>query len=200
MSADAIFRYPVRSADVWGLNDGGNRSDDDIAADLDFQDNAVEDYLSSTIPQLYIQQSSIGSGIIDPTQLATGTPGAGKAPVGNPPVWTDVAVQTELDAHTGASTSVHGISDTSKLAVLGTNLDRGSTSFSMNGTTTTRSVAFSAAFSAIPVVTVTPLVRSDSAAMYANLTACSTGGFTVRLSAAASTSTTATVFWSAVTS
>lgn len=98
--AAAIFRYPVRSADVWGLNDdpGEKRSDEDIAADLDFQDNAVEDFLSRTMPQLYVKQSSYGSGIIDINQLASGTPGAGKAPVGDPPVWTDVATQDELNA------------------------------------------------------------------------------------------------------
>ena len=44
-TAASIFRFPVRSADVWGLNDEEQRPTEDIAADLDFQDNAVEDYL-----------------------------------------------------------------------------------------------------------------------------------------------------------
>lgn len=46
--------------------------------------------------------------VAHPPFIVTGTPGAGKAPVGNPPAWTDVATQAELDpalnmAHEGWS-------------------------------------------------------------------------------------------------
>ena len=46
MSSPGFFRFPIRSADVWGLNDEERRSNEDIAADLDYQDNAVEGFLS----------------------------------------------------------------------------------------------------------------------------------------------------------
>ena len=46
MSTPGQFRFPIRSADIWGLNDGEKRPDEDIAADLDYQDNAVELFLS----------------------------------------------------------------------------------------------------------------------------------------------------------
>lgn len=45
------FRFPVRSSDVFGFNDPEEeRPPEDIAADLDFQDNALEDYLSNILP------------------------------------------------------------------------------------------------------------------------------------------------------
>lgn len=46
MTTPGIFRFPIRSADVWGLLDEQKRSNEDIAADLDYQDNAVEGFLS----------------------------------------------------------------------------------------------------------------------------------------------------------
>jgi len=46
MSTPGQFRFPIRSAEIWGLNDGEKRPDEDIAADLDYQDNAVELFLS----------------------------------------------------------------------------------------------------------------------------------------------------------
>jgi len=46
MSTPGIFRFPIRSADVWGLLEEEKRSNEDIAADLDYQDNAVEGFLS----------------------------------------------------------------------------------------------------------------------------------------------------------
>lgn len=55
MSIGGIFRMPVRSADIWGLNDpdgSEKRDNEDIAADLDYQDNAIENFLSdSTSPE-----------------------------------------------------------------------------------------------------------------------------------------------------
>jgi hypothetical protein len=45
VTTPGLFRFPIRSADIWGLNDGEKRSDEDIAADLDYQDNAVEQFL-----------------------------------------------------------------------------------------------------------------------------------------------------------
>ncbi len=197
-TAASIFRFPVRSADVWGLNDEQQRSNDDIAADLDFQDNAVEDYLSNELPTLYTQLD-LTTGTIDPTQLAGGTPGAGKAPVGSPPTWTDIATQGELDAHTGATTSVHGIADTSALAVLGTNVQRGSSALTMNGTTTTRAVVFGTTFGSVPVVVTTPLVGSDQQPAYVDLTANATTGFTYRITLPTSSTTTAIVYWVAIT-
>jgi hypothetical protein len=50
MSTPNIFRFPVRSADIWGLMDEEKRTDEDIAADLDYQDNSVEQFLSNTAP------------------------------------------------------------------------------------------------------------------------------------------------------
>ncbi len=199
MTSASIFRFPVRSADVWGLNDdpgAPQRSEEDIAADLDF--NAVEDYLSNELPTLYTQLD-LTTGTIDPTQLAGGTPGAGKAPVGSPPVWVDVATQGELDAHESDTTSVHGIADTSKIPLLDTTLQRGSSAVSMNGTTTTRSVVFGNAFGAVPVVIATPLVGSDLQPAYVDLTAASASGFTYRITLPATSTTTAIVYWVAVT-
>lgn len=46
MTTPGIFRFPIRSADVWGLLEEEKRSNEDIAADLDYQDNAVESFLS----------------------------------------------------------------------------------------------------------------------------------------------------------
>lgn len=46
MSTPGIFRFPIRSADVWGLLEEEKRSNEDIAADLDYQDNAIEGFLS----------------------------------------------------------------------------------------------------------------------------------------------------------
>lgn len=101
--ADAIqeFIFPVAYATIFGFDQPGDEpmSDEDKAAALDQNQRAEEFYLSKTLPNIYIQQSGLGSGTIDPAQIASGTPGAGKAPVGNPPAWTDIATQTELDAH-----------------------------------------------------------------------------------------------------
>jgi hypothetical protein len=47
MSVGGLFRLPIRSADIWGLNDAGEERDkEDIAADLDYQDNAIEQFLT----------------------------------------------------------------------------------------------------------------------------------------------------------
>jgi hypothetical protein len=46
MSTPGQFRFPIRSADIWGLNDEEKRPDEDIAADLDYQDNSIELFLS----------------------------------------------------------------------------------------------------------------------------------------------------------
>lgn len=46
MTTPGIFRMPIRSADVWGLMETEKRSNEDIAADLDYQDNAIEGFLS----------------------------------------------------------------------------------------------------------------------------------------------------------
>jgi len=46
MTTPGIFRFPIRSADVWGLMEEQKRSNEDIAADLDYQDNAIEGFLS----------------------------------------------------------------------------------------------------------------------------------------------------------
>ena len=48
MTTPGLFRFPIRTADIWGLNDGEERSSEDIAADLDYQDNAVELFLTDT--------------------------------------------------------------------------------------------------------------------------------------------------------
>ena len=54
MSVGGNFRFPIRSADIWGLNDpdGDKRTDEDIAADLDYQDNSIENFLTdATSPE-----------------------------------------------------------------------------------------------------------------------------------------------------
>ena len=148
MPENGAFLFPMRDADIWGLNeDGAERDPEEVAADLEFNQRAEEDYLNNTLPNVFIQQSSLGSGFIDPAQLASGTAGAGKAPVGNPPAWTDIATQAELDA-VAATITAHpfGAND----------LQRGVASISdMNGTNTTFAVTFGVAFSAVPRVTAT---------------------------------------------
>ena len=42
------FRVPVRSAVIWGLTDEEPRDPEDIAADLDEYDTALENYVSNT--------------------------------------------------------------------------------------------------------------------------------------------------------
>jgi hypothetical protein len=55
MTTPGQFRMPIRTADIWGLNDpegSEQRPDEDIAADLDYQDNAVENFLTdATSPE-----------------------------------------------------------------------------------------------------------------------------------------------------
>jgi hypothetical protein len=46
VSTPGIFRFPVRTAEAFGLLDEGERDREDIAADLDYQDTAVENFLS----------------------------------------------------------------------------------------------------------------------------------------------------------
>lgn len=46
VSTPGQFRLPIRSADIWGLNDGEERPKEDIAADLDYQDTSIESFLS----------------------------------------------------------------------------------------------------------------------------------------------------------
>lgn len=102
------FRFPVRDADIWAPDeDGKPRPWEDKEADLDMNQRAVEDYLTNDLPAIYITQSGLGSGIIDPTQLASGTPTTGYAPVynGTEPAWTDIATQAELNAVVATITS-----------------------------------------------------------------------------------------------
>ena len=163
------FSFPVRSADVWGLNEEERRPQEDIAADLDFQDNAVEDYLNNTVPNIYISQASVGSGTIDPTQMASGTAGAGKAPVGSPPVWTDIATQAELDAHTGLTGVFHGT-------------QHGSVVWTFGGlnTNTSTTVIFTSAFSGTPTVAL-GLLNPGGLNVAAELTGLTSAQFTVRV-------------------
>lgn len=46
MSTPGIFRFPVRTAEAFGLLEEGQRDREDIAADLDYQDSAIENFLS----------------------------------------------------------------------------------------------------------------------------------------------------------
>lgn len=190
MPAQSQFRFPVRSSDVFGLNDPDEqRSAEDIAADLDFQDNAIEDYLSNELPNIYVQMSGTGSGQIDPEQLASGTPGAGKAPVGNPPAWTDIATQTELDAAVALRFPNDG-------------LRRGTVSYTLNGldTNTSTTVIFSSVFTSPPVVTVTPSSETQKN-LAAALTSVTTAQFVVRVfptGGLAVGTTTGSVHWHAL--
>lgn len=139
------FRFPVRDADIF-FNDDPTYTEEDKVADADFNQRAVEDYLSNTLPNVYIQQSELGSGVIDPAQLASGTPGAGKAPVGSPPAWTDIATQAELDIQ---SASLYG-------SVFTTGVLRGAVNVTdMNGTNTVFVAQFATAFASVPYVTAT---------------------------------------------
>lgn len=152
------FRFPVRDADIF-FNDDPTYTADDKMADADFNQRAVEDYLSNTLPNVYISQSDLGSGIIDQAQLATGSAASGTAPVSDgagSTAWTDIATQTELNAHESDTTNVHGIADTANVVIIGTDLQRGVTDVAdMNGTNTVFAVAFQSAFAAVPRVTAT---------------------------------------------
>lgn len=175
------FTFPVRSSDVWGLNQQEHRPQEDIAADLDFQDNAIEDYLNTIVPNTYIQMSSVGSGTIDPAQLATGTATAGTAPVSNGtnPVWTDIATQAELNA-VAATITPHpfGASD----------IQRGTVGWTMGvlDTNTLTTVIFSAVFSSVPVV-VLSLTNLGRLNLASELTAVTTAQFTARVYPSAGT-------------
>ncbi len=165
------FQFPIRDADIWGLTDeySEKRDPDDIASDLDSNQRAVENYLSHTLPAVYIQQAELASGTIDPAQLATGTPGAGKAPVGNPPVWVDVATQAELDA---------------VAATIPTDLQikRGTVAWTLGitDTNTSTTVIFSSVYSVAPVVTLA-LAQSTGLNLAAELTSVTSAQFVTRV-------------------
>ena len=206
MAASRPFRFPVRTADAFGFNDEEQRSTEDIAADLDFQDNAIEDFLTNELPQTYVQFSDVGSGVVDPSQLASGTPGAGKAPVGNPPAWTDIATQTELDAEA----TTRGNADTAEavaraagdaLNFPNAGLRRGTVAYLLNGldTNTTTTVIFSSTFTSPPVVVVTPSSETQKN-VAAAITSVNSERFVVRVFPTAGTAfgtTTGSVHWHA---
>jgi hypothetical protein len=177
------FRFPMRDADIWGLTpDGEDPDPDDVGANLEFNQLALEDYLSNQLPTVFVQQADIGSGTIDPNQLATGTPGAGKAPVGNPPAWTDVATQSELDTHEADTTSVHGISNTTLIPLLGTDIQRGAVAWTLGitDTNTLTTVIFGTVYSTTPIVTL-GLKNDAQLNLAAELTAATSAQFIVRV-------------------
>lgn len=183
------FRFPSREAEIFGVDEDGNKMPlDDQESALDLNQRAVEDYLNNTLPQVFIQQSDLASGTIDPSQLATGTPGASKAPVGNPPAWTDIATQAELDA-VAATITAHpfGAND----------LQRGRIATGMTGTNTVFSQTFGVAFSATPRVTAT-IESGAGIGMFPTITAVNTTSFAGFIFASSSTTATCAVHWHAV--
>jgi microcystin-dependent protein len=54
-----IFRFPIRTADIWGLNDADSRKQEDIAADLDYQDNSIEQFLSDQASDTVTQVEAV---------------------------------------------------------------------------------------------------------------------------------------------
>jgi hypothetical protein len=193
------FRFPARDADIFFSDDPGY-DDDDKAADVEFNQKAVEDYLSNTLPQVYIQQAALGSGTVDPAQLATGAAGTGKAPVSqgaSAPAWTDIATQAELDAHDVDTTNVHGITDTANVTIIGTDLQRGRVTTGMTGTNTVFAFTFPTVFAAVPRVTAT--VESGAGiGMFPTLTAVNTTSCAGFIFANSSTTATCFVHWHAV--
>lgn len=179
------FRFPVRDAEIFFGDDGEQRPEEDKAADLEFNQRAVEDYLSNTLPTVYIQQSGVGTGTIDPAQLATGTAAAGKAPVGSPPAWTDITTQAEYDA---------GIGGTYTSAA---DIQRGRYSTGMTGTNSIFAVAFSSTFASVPRVVAT-IESGAGIGMFPTLTVVNTTSFAGYIFASSSTTATCHVHWHAV--
>lgn len=191
MPAAHEFIYPARDADIWGLNeDGEERDPDEIAADLEFNQQALEDYMNQ-LPQVFIQQASLGSGTIDPAQLATGTAGTGKAPVSagaSAPAWTDIATQSELDTY---STAIYAI-------LFGSDIQRGRISITdLNGTNTVFTATFGTAFSAVPRVVAT-VECGAGIDVFPTLHAVNTTSFAGRVFITNSTTATCFVHWHAV--
>jgi len=189
------FRFPTRDADIWGLDeDGQERDPEDIAADLEFNQRSVEDYLSNTLPNVYIQQSALGAGTIDPTQLATGTAGTGKAPVSAgavAPAWTDIATQAELNVVTtslGATVA----------AIFANDIQRGRITVStMNGTSTTFAAQFTNAFSSVPRLVVS-VECGQNVGFFPTLTIVNTTSFVGMVFVNSSTTATAFVHYHAI--
>lgn len=189
------FRYLFRDAEIWGLDEQGDElSDDDKAAALDANQRATEDYLSNQLPLVYVQQSGVGSGTIDPAQLATGTPGTGKAPVSqgaSNPAWTDIATQAELD--TQSASIVAYVSTFFEASV-----QRGRITVSdLNGTNTVFAATFPSAFSAVPRVTAT-VECGAGIGVFPTLHAVNTTSFAGRVFITNSTTATCFVHWHAV--
>ena len=69
MTTPGIFRFPIRSADVWGLLDEQKRSNEDIAADLDYQDNSIEGFLSDVTSSANV--ATFGESMAKGAQAAT---------------------------------------------------------------------------------------------------------------------------------
>ena len=185
------FRFPFRDVDIWGLDEYGEQlSDDDKAAALDANQRANEDYLSNTLPQVYIQQSGLASGTIDPSQLATGTAGTGKAPISqgtSAPAWIDVATQAELDSQSA-----------SIVAYVDAFIQRGRISVTdLNGTNTIFAVTYATPFSAVPRITLTAECGAGISVV-PTLHAVNTTSFAGRVFITNSTTATCFVHWHAV--
>lgn len=205
MPALEEFRFPVRDADIWAPDEWGNpREQDDIEADLDSNQRAVEDFLSNTLPTVYIQQAEVGSGTIDPAQLATGTAGSGKAPVSqgaSAPAWTDIATQAELDAHSTAITAY--IAQTAAGTYTSQDIQRGLISTGAHigntGTNTTVTQTYSVAYGATPRVTASVECQAGTA-LFHTLTAVTATGLTVKVTALSAVGATTTFFvhWHAI--
>ena len=186
------FRFPFRDADIWGLDEyGEDLADDDKAAALDMNQRAMEDYLGNTLPTVYIAQASLGSGTIDPTQLATGTAGTGKAPVSqgvSAPSWTDVVTQTEYDAGLGGTFTAAADIQRGRISVT-----------DLNGTNTVFVQTFGSTFAAVPRIVCT-VECGAGIGVFPTLQAVNTTSFAGRIFTTGATSVTVTCFvhWHAV--
>lgn len=173
------FVFPIRDAELL-FSEDATYTNEDRAADAEFNQRNLEDYLNNVLPNIFVSLSEIGSGTIDPAQLATGTPGAGKAPVGNPPAWTDVVEQTELTTFYGTT-------------LFGQDIQRGRTVLTaVNGTNTAFAIAFSTTFAAAPRVVAT-VECGERAPFFPTLTVVNTTSFAGFITTTSATSITATV-------